>query len=179
MVALELHGVANMNTDEFGLGNEKRTKMFSAGNSETTGAPAAKVSPGRAITSATTALTGETTDRCVSGLRLLGAASSKSTIEDCASISPIRPMGASAVASAAIAAATLASANEDHVLLIDDCLVADPVFDGYVAPQDPPGLSPARLRVAQIGLGLLDFRWLRRRPQIASSLFTCCNSRRA
>jgi len=46
-----------------GSGTKKRTKMFSGGSSEATGAPACSVSPARASTSATTPVTGETTER--------------------------------------------------------------------------------------------------------------------
>ena len=46
-----------------GSGTKKRTKMFSGGNSDTTGPPAGIVSPARASTSATTPAAGAATWR--------------------------------------------------------------------------------------------------------------------
>ena len=80
-----------------GSGTKKRMKMLPGGSSETTGAPACSVSPGRASTSATNPATGEATERWARRQRAwASAASAASTAEAWATISSGRPSGACA-----------------------------------------------------------------------------------
>ena len=93
-------------------GMKNRTKIFPGGNSDTTGAPAAMVSPGRANTSAMRPAAGAVTWRCDSRHSVISSAAFKARMAACwASISCGRPEGARAWASAASSAATLAVAD--------------------------------------------------------------------
>ena len=144
--------------------------MFSGGSSETTGAPASRVSPGRASTSATTPATGDV-DRALGEAparlrqRRVGGVDRRGLGDDLA------PPGRAAPAPAAArpaAAAIFASAEARSAFSWStSCAVAAPLRQqGLIALKIGLHLATRRDRVVEIGFGLRDLGRLARALEI-------------